>query len=944
MAVLKAMRVRSASRIRLAAGLMAALGVGAAAGPCTRYKAADVATARENIRRHAWARGVKGRWERSVAHLLEQDRAFVDSMIAELTPWTTYGNNCPGCVGKKSSMGECGLYGWSVKDPDRLVCKYCGTVYPNEAYPETGKLVCPRMGQTFTYYETAAERAHPKDRSGKHAYRWASWPVHSSWTGFLRTRKVTWCIGMLLPLAKLYAVTGEVKYAERVVWILDRLSRVYPKWLYHAYNGTVADCPPAEAAAEIGRHPRAGRFPKEVIVSPFGLHQYKDHARLCVGFWGAGRIGTGSGEDTYLLNATVAYDLIREARHADGRRVLDSETEKRVVDDLILAGCRDRENWNAINNKSGPNRALSASVGILFSRPQSVRRALDGFEKLLAQCFHFDGFCRESPSYSGMHLSLMAEVPVILRGYTDPPGYEPPEGERLEDLDPFQRVIRYRLALESMVRMLAPGRRCPVIGDTHYKARISRRYVEVLTYHYSPGYAALLEGVMGQSLADVGGEYALWHRDPGLTSDGPVDLPLRTEWFPGWRVGVLRAGQPLGDTALYLNGNAYHGHRHDDTLGLIYYARGREIASDRGYIWDDPRNAWTKCTQSHNIVTVDGRSQQRKGRASVLELFGAGPGVEVIRARAENAYKQCPLYRRTCALIRVNDCQTYAVDVFRVRGGKLHQYGFQCNGELAAFAGGSLTPAADKHKWLSNFRACSPAGSVTATWQDADVFMDLTVLSPMDRLVVADAPGWRTDKGSDLNAPPIQQLFAERCRGQGSDDELDSQFVAVMCPRKGPPLIRSVERIDGGDGAVAVRIELVDRTDWVVSAPGGGPLQLGPVRTDAKFAFVSLRRGAEVATAYMLGGTELRCHSVSLAQPSAAVELDVERTDGRDLFVDPDPGLTPGLVRSWLLSEGTGFEIESVAKGRITVRGCPALPCSKATILNSAALERRAAW
>ena len=49
----------------------------------------------------------------------------------------------------------------------------------------------------------------------------------------------------------------------------------------------------------------------------------------------------------------------------------------------------------------------------------------------------------------------MREIPEILRGFSDPPNYRPAQGGRLDDLDPFADLPRYRLALESMVRMAA---------------------------------------------------------------------------------------------------------------------------------------------------------------------------------------------------------------------------------------------------------------------------------------------------------------------------------------------------------------------------------------------------------------------------------------------------------------------------------------------------------
>ncbi|MCE2435236.1 MAG: hypothetical protein J4F29_20295, partial [Candidatus Latescibacteria bacterium] len=91
---------------------------------------------------------------------MQQDRAFFDTMIPELTPGTHYGQNCPNCVGKQSLMGG-GLFDWHIDSPDEITCRTCGAVYPNAEYLETGVLVCPRMGQKFTYYETPEEVADP---------------------------------------------------------------------------------------------------------------------------------------------------------------------------------------------------------------------------------------------------------------------------------------------------------------------------------------------------------------------------------------------------------------------------------------------------------------------------------------------------------------------------------------------------------------------------------------------------------------------------------------------------------------------------------------------------------------------------------------------------------------------------------------------------------------
>ncbi|MDH7571416.1 MAG: heparinase II/III family protein, partial [Armatimonadota bacterium] len=533
---------------------------------------------------------------------------------------------------------------------------------------------------------------------------------------------------------------------------------------------------------------------------------------LDAGFWGAGRLTTGaSGEGSALFDAVVAYDLTRDARRPDGTLVYTPEMQQSVVHDLLLAGCADLENYNATNNKSGPGRALSGAIGILFGQPERVRRALEGFERLLDECFHFDGFCMESPAYSGMHLSLMEEIPEMLEGYSDPPGYQPPQGERLQNFDPFRQLPRYRLALESMVRMSRPDLYYPVIGDTTAGARVSPHWVEILATHYGDRYAGLLETLQGAPLEQKGSEYALWHRDPALkASTGPVDVGLRSEYFPGWQVGVLRAGGGPSQTAFYFNGYREHGHRHADTLGIIYHAFNKELASDRGYIWDDPRNAWTKSTLAHNIVGVDGGNQNAPNRRSQLELFALFPDLEVIQASAA-AYTQCTAYRRTCALVPLPNGESYVVDLFRVQGGTLHQYAFHGNGTLVAPPDGPLVPLQEKLSWLTNLRQADAPAGFTATWEFEGVKMRLMMETPLQRLLVTDAPGWRSYRGDQLNAPPITQVVAER-RGAPTAESL---FTAVICAFKGDACpvreVRSLVPNPPTNQAAGVQVTLAGR-------------------------------------------------------------------------------------------------------------------------------------
>ena len=905
-------------------------------GPRTLYKVRNIEIARENVERYEWARKIADGFTSRVSLIMGKDRAWIEDMLPELTPGVSYGQVCPRCVGEQCSMGESGVMRWSVSNPDQLTCKYCGAVYPDPEFPETGTLTAPKMGQSFTYYIPAAEAAHPEDRTGAHAYRWASWPVHVSFSGLIRLNRAQWVAGQALPLAKAWVLTGDAEYAERCAWVLDALAQRYPRWLYHTYYGTVVDLPPAEVAAEYGANPPSGKFDPEVLRTAFPEHAGSLNAK---GFWGAGRLHAGvGGEGSFLLNCTVAYDLIREAVYEDGTPVLTAEMHERITRDLIEAGCSDLENYARIDNKCGPGRALSAAVGQLFEQPQRVRRGLEGLTTLLEQCFHFDGFCMESPSYSSMHLGGLYEIPDLIAGDSDPAGYQAEDGTRFDSLNPYRDLPRYRLALLSMVRMLTPDLKFPVIGDTHSGGGIASLWAEILADHFGAEYAALLESAQGAALDQRGSEYALWNRPPDLTSTGDGALPLRSEYFPGWQVAVLRNGDPHGRNALYLNGNAYHGHRHEDTLGLIYFALGQEMASDRGYIWDAPRNGWTRSTLAHNLVTVDGQNQQRQGRTSTVELFGAAPGIEVVQSSA-NAYEQCSQYRRTVALVQLPGDNSYAVDIFRVTGGNLHQWTLNSNGSDFTLHDQPLTAeegviTIGSLRWgLENLRVARPQTPWRGTWTNEHVRLDVLMPSPADRVVVADAPGWRSYRGDQLHAPPITQVLAER-----SGEALDSVFAAVLAPWEGEasPIISVREVRPDDSGAVAVVVEVADRTDWLLSALDDQPRSYEGIEMTGRLGFVSFDAAGALRAMYLHEGTLLRAGDEAIELAEARVECAVTAVDGLTLTLAQPVPADLTLPGAHLLGAGTGWEIARAEGRSISVRDYPLVPLESVTVAMSA--------
>ena len=989
-------------------------GTVASAQPRTMYKPRDIENARQNLERYQWAQEIVAGWKSNAAFAMKQDREFFEQFISDLSPGTWYGQNCPACVGKKSAMGEGWLWIWSIAHPEQITCKRCGTVYPNEKCPETGVLKCPRMGQEFTYYETPEERAHP-DQRGKYALRWLDRPQMTSFSSLIRMWKNHWAWQQALTLAKLYAVTGEIAYAERAAWTVDRFARVYPNYLYHDYVGSYADWPPAEVAANFGQHRPAGRFPRDVIRNAYGWDQAREDglrpefhvadggavpdedAAFALGRGGgAGRLEAHGGRDSGpLVHLTIAYDLIRDARYPDGRRVLDDEMERRILDDLIRAGAAAEMHIPSVGNQAGHSIAFKAAAGILLEQPEMFRHALDLLNRVFGECYHFDGFYCNTPGYTASNFARLGWVPDILWGYSDPPGYQPQEGPRLDNYNPFASG-RLRLALMAMVRMMGPGYSRPVIGDTKPSSKgLSTDVSERLVARLDPSYAGLQEQIQGGSLSERGAEYALWYRPADLQvhRQGRADLALRTEWFPGWHVGVLRGARQARDSALYLVGNEQRwtlsgtGHRHRDILSISYYAFGEELASDRGYFSGSgqktpdgrPGQLWTYSTKSHNLVVVDDEDQHTNPSGSNLELFGLSPGIEVVQASGFNVYPQCEQYRRTSCVVQAPDEQTYVVDFFRVTGGHSHQYTFHCNGSLAAVKPAQPTPqliaplTGRAHgypwtpwsMWVSNTRVVTPEQPYTFTWQFRDVHLDLMLLNTSDtvkRIVIADAPGWRTHPESVSGRPPIQQILAENS-ATNPDETAATQYAAVIVPYQAAasPVVAARLLANGrASGAIAVEVKFAQRTDYIISTMDQQQRQYGPVSVAGQFAFVSVGPDGRAFQGYLLDGTSLGCGELQMRLPEPSTTLRVRSVSDRTYHLaEPlPPGLAvngsyllargpeprPGLVEQWVAAKidpadvprpQTGFEMEATTADSITVRDYPVFGCDEVTLLNS---------
>ena len=287
-----------------------------------------------NIKSAAWARDLVQAARETADYLVAQPATYAASMISELTPWYEYGMTCPNCVGVKSQEGVGhGLLHWDFRDPDKLTCAFCGHVYPSAKYPETQNLVCPRTGQTFTFYLNPKEQADPENRTGELAYHWVGHPMHMSFSGTIRWYKANFMIKGACDLALTGFLTGDVRYSRRAQEILVRLAACYRNWLYHDYWNTVADAEPLYAAAHDmdlelvwKRHLATAVFEGDSLTRP----------PMKQTFWGGGRLHPSTDSMGTLYDVSLAFDLVPAARDAAGRELWSAADRETVERDLLL--------------------------------------------------------------------------------------------------------------------------------------------------------------------------------------------------------------------------------------------------------------------------------------------------------------------------------------------------------------------------------------------------------------------------------------------------------------------------------------------------------------------------------------------------------------------------------------------------------------------------------
>ncbi len=572
--------------------------------------------------------------------------------------------------------------------------------------------------------------------------------------------------------------------------------------------------------------------------------------------------------------------------------------------------------------------------GMALPEPRYVHIAVQRYRWLINAVYYSDGFWHEgSPAYhKDITGGLTRNVPAVTRGYSDPPGYTSDiDLPRYDDLDLATEYARQHTRMwDALKKLTFPNKDYAKLHDATYP-------------------------------------HGAWW------DDRPTEAAPRILGAMGH--AILGTNPDPDQAELHLHYSGTHGHEHHDALSIIFFARNRELLSETKYRvpdgWSSTRE-WQTMTAGHNTVVIDETEQQTRfpdashrrpiteadamdgipnwryrdgGHGNTLndpKLRCYAPDwdpVQVVEAEAERAWFPDPeIYRRTMALVHVDEHQVYAVDIFRVRGGATHDwmlhgclqnpYELSVSPSLAATDG-------TVHKYLDGLRTGDASDGWTATFEYEQGAASTTHMLPQpdSTLIVGRGPAMRHAGYAD---------FIDVRR-----ESAESVFVAVHDAWEGEPNVLSIEAVDwGGALDVGLRVHLANgMTDLILSSGDSGLFAEQTTADGITFAgrFAHVRYDADSpvhaygvdATRLTVGETDLRGPGwyegevTATRRTEAGAEVDAFETnaplpaglEGRCLVVDLGGTLTQAFMIDRVEPTAAGALIHSLDEPGVEIRG-----------------------
>jgi hypothetical protein len=470
---------------------------------------------------------------------------------------------------------------------------------------------------------------------------------------------------------KLYDVTSNYTHAEKAAKLLKSFADHMPNWqLYHKYTTTG----------------QTGPFPASSNAA---------------GLWGKDPNGGWSGADSifYDLQGYGGKPLAEAYYYIYNSNAMQNLGVLSAIETDVLGRHLDIQYLRGFTNL---NYAGAQMGGVLhfehaLDEPNYIAAAMHdcvwNTRAMYKVKFFADGWwCEGTCGYHNMaHGGLINDVVnKFAQGYSDPPGYiDAGDGTRYDNLDLYAElpcIGRASWIRESAIQPAIGPNSHPnheehfVIGDTAFN--MIAWYSSKMTEADSLLYGCMDHAVLGTGEKD---------------GDDINDLTQASLHFGQMNI-----------------------HEHLDTLHFTLFAKGKEIMSETDYKplssgVTDPNadRLWNTSTAGHITVVVDNEDQPRRIDSDALkrtkqpeddvpgipdwENRWEGQGnnmqegelkifaddfenVQVVEVDAQKAYgtridgQLMDRYRRMIALVKIDQHDSYVVDIFRVKGGSIHDY------------------------------------------------------------------------------------------------------------------------------------------------------------------------------------------------------------------------------------------------------------------------------
>ena len=487
-----------------------------------------------------------------------------------------------------------------------------------------------------------------------------------------------------------FALTGDLRYAERALAILLVYAERYPGFPLHDLHG----------------------------------------ARGAAGYpWAAKIYAQTLDEAVCLVKAVSAYDCLASLGTAANRLAMVEVGLLRPAATLLRTYRTGRNNWAcwhnaavglaglALGDEELVHWAIRGDMGLEF---QLAGLSRDGFWPEASISYHF---------YALIPIALLMEA-AIHRGV---------------DISPeLQR--RYQSMFEAPLELAYPDGRMPALGDGDVFS-----LAEPQGDWYTPGLyeiaARRRDGNQAAFIVNKSRRDSLYSLLWGDAAPRHARASRRrAEIVDGACCAVLR--DDASGSYVLLNYTGGQGHGHLDALNVVAYCLGTEFSPDPGRAsYQLPIYAdYYRQTVSHNTVLIDQRGQQPAGgRAELLWPEGV-IDTQGVRATVDGAY---PGVRLTRTLV-LNGPGGFWLDVMDVTADSPRTCDWLFHGrgvlQLSSLdASDSVSPTMEL-PYLFDVRSRTAAGTWGATWRlgaqgDVRLTMVTEPGSPADRIFTGTRPG-----------------------------------------------------------------------------------------------------------------------------------------------------------------------------------------------------------